>query len=180
MLGKPLSELLKIFLKQSNTYRSLSMNAPNMYQWFPDNLYALLYPAGLLFAAGVALAFVWGASQRMGKTSPGILVSLALASVFIMPYVLPKMHDRYFFAADVLSISFAFFYPGLFFLPLLVGGVSFFAYTPFLFGYEIIPLRYLAVFQLVTLTLLFRHLVVHLRGTTDPSSQGAGYIQETE
>lgn len=158
MAGRPLIELLEVYFEQSTTYHALTMNAANMYQWLPNDLYALLYPAGMVLAASVALLYVWVASKRGDLRNPATLVSLALISVIIMPYFTPKMHDRYFFAADVLSVIFAFYYPRYFYLPILICGVSFFSYTQFLFEYEIVPLRYLAIVQLVTVVILFRYL----------------------
>jgi len=158
MAGRPLIELLEVYFEQSATYQALTMNAANMYQWLPNDLYDLLYPAGMVLAASVALLYVWVATKRQDLRNPATLVSLALISVIIMPYFTPKMHDRYFFASDVLSIIFAFYYPRCFYLPILICGVSFFSYTTFLFGYEVVPLRYLAIVQLVTLVILFRYL----------------------
>jgi hypothetical protein len=75
-----------------------------------------------------------------------------------MPYVLPKMHDRYFFAADVMAIVYAFFFPRYFFIPILVILTSVFSYGPFLFGVEIVPLPLLAVVPTITILFLFNHL----------------------
>ena len=36
---------------------------------------------------------------------------VAALSAAAMPYVLPRMHDRYFFIADLLSLAVAFVYP---------------------------------------------------------------------
>ena len=81
-----------------------------------------------------------------------------------MPYFLPKMHDRYFFAADVLSIAFAFYFPRYFFIPLVVGTTSLFTYFLFLFKIEVIPLPLLAVALLAAIAILFRHLFSTLYG----------------
>ncbi len=168
--GRPFIELMEVYLEQSTTYHALTMNAANLYQWLPNDLYDLFYPAGMVLAASVALLYVWIVIKRGNLRDPATLVSLALISVFIMPNFLPKMHDRYFFAADVLSIIFAFYYPRYFYLPILIGGVSFFSYTPFLFGYEVVPLRYLAIVQLVTVIILFRFL----------ASAHTGYLSKSE
>jgi len=37
---------------------------------------------------------------------------MALLSVLFPPFLLPGMHERYFFAADVLSVLYAFCVPG--------------------------------------------------------------------
>jgi Gpi18-like mannosyltransferase len=52
----------------------------------------------------------------------------------LSPFLLPRMHERYFYSADVLSILYAFYFPRRWFVPLLVIGSSFLSYLPFLFG----------------------------------------------
>jgi hypothetical protein len=68
------------------------------------------------------------------------------------------MHERYTFPADVFSVIYAFYFPGSFYIPLLVAGVSTLGYFPFLFGYELIPLGYLALVTPLTLSLLLWRL----------------------
>ena len=87
------------------------------------------------------------------------MIQLATVSVVIMPYFLPKMHDRYFFAADVISIIFAFYFPRYFFVSIIVGMVSFFSYFPFLFGQQMIPLKYLAIILAIIIIVLVQHLI---------------------
>jgi Gpi18-like mannosyltransferase len=102
--------------------------------------------------------------------SPRIL-QLATISAVLLPYFLPKMHDRYFFLADVLAIVYAFYFPRYFFLPVLVGLTSLFSYGPFLFGREIIPLPLLAIVPIFTLLLLFHHLATTIpKEQSDPPS----------
>ncbi len=156
--GRPLGELLLIYAQQVDFYPILTMNAANLYQWLPNDQYDLLFPAGLVFAVAVGFLYATAVYKSRLRLSDRILVQLATISVVLMPYVLPKMHDRYFFAADVLSIIYAFFFPRYFFVPVLVIMTSLFSYGPFLFGREIIPLPLLAVVPIVTLSILFYHL----------------------
>ena len=63
----------------------------------------------------------------------------------LLPFLLPKMHERYFYVADLLSIIVAFYQPSLFFVPVLMITISFFAYQPTLFGVEPVPIGLLAL-----------------------------------
>ena len=56
--------------------------------------------------------------------------------MLIVPFVLPKMHQRYFFPADILSVAFGFYFPKYFYVPIILNLVSFFSYQYFLFGVE--------------------------------------------
>jgi len=54
-------------------------------------------------AASVLFAFAF---HRVEGT-PVNLVALALLSAMILPFLLPKMHERFFFLADVLALAYA-------------------------------------------------------------------------
>ena len=69
------------------------------------------------------------------------------------------MHDRYFFAADVISIIFAFYSPRHFYIPVVIGMSSFLSYFPYLFG-KAGFLPYLAVAMLAVIIALVREFLI--------------------
>jgi Gpi18-like mannosyltransferase len=75
------------------------------------------------------------------------IVATAAFSLLLVPFVLPHMHERYFYAADMLTIVLAFFRPRWAFVAVLVQVVSFLSYWPFLFGHEAVPLATLAMVE---------------------------------
>jgi Gpi18-like mannosyltransferase len=158
LAGRPFVDLLLIYQQQSSFYTSLSMNAPNMYRWFPNDLYDTLYPAGLIWIAAIIFLFCIAVYKSRVKIGPDLMIQLATVSLVFVPFFLPKTHERHFFPADVVSILFGFYFPRYFYVPLVVGMVSFFSYFPFLFGFEVIPLSFLALALLITIFVLFRHL----------------------
>ncbi|MEW5960748.1 MAG: hypothetical protein AB1801_23735, partial [Chloroflexota bacterium] len=137
--GRPLVDLLLIYFNQADTYQQLTKNAPNLYQWFPNRTYEIFYHAGLIWTAALIYLFALSVYKSRAQLTTAIMVELATISVLIMPYFLPKMHERYFFAADVLTIVFAFYFPPYFFVAILIQMVSLFTYLPFLFKVEVIP-----------------------------------------
>lgn len=158
LVGRPLPELLQVYLGQTDKYARLSMNAPTLYQWFPNDLYNILYPAGMLWCTAIVFFFVTTVYKSRTPLTNARMIELAALSVLIVPYFLPKMHDRFFFPADVISILLGFYFPQRFFVPVIISLVSFFSYLPFLFKYQIIPLRYLALILLVIIVWLAYHL----------------------
>jgi len=162
LAGRSLYKLITIYVAQVNTFDALTLNAPNLYTWIPPNMYKFFYPAGLIGAIGICFLFVVGVYKSRTKLTSSIITQLALASVMIMPYFLPKMHERYFYIGDVLSIVYGFYYPKYFFVPILIGLASFFAYQPFLFGREIIPLSFLALVLLSVIVMIVRHTIMIL------------------
>ncbi len=165
--GRPFHELLLIYYRQTQQLNVLTVNAPNFWQWIPQDLpppppaelYALLYPAGIIWAfalSGILIVAVWKSNLRLTAENT---VHLALLVVLSVPFFLPKMHERYFFAADVLSLVYAFMRPRYFSYALVINLASLFAYTRFLFGQPVFPLPYVALALLAMIVLLAHTLV---------------------
>ena len=163
-VGRPLGSLLNVYASQADYYNRLTMHAPSLYAWFPNNpdFYKLLYPAGLAFGASAILIFILVAAKSASKMTPALLVELAAFSTLLAPFVLPKMHQRYFFPADILSIVFGFYFPAYFYVPLVINMVSYFSYQYFLFGPEDVPMSMLALVTLAILAILGRKLMTDL------------------
>lgn len=113
LAGRSLGDLAGVYLEQADTYRWLSMKAPNPWV-FIQHFELMGYGQGVLVgtacaaAAGLliaGLAFRW----RLGGSD---LLLLAAVSAMLVPFLLPKMHDRYFFPTDVLCFAFAVARPG--------------------------------------------------------------------
>lgn len=109
LAGRPALELATIYLDQANTYRWLSMNAPNPWAFVQvlrlmETSTGLLVGIALAGAAGIALAALALRVRLVGED----LLLLALASATLMPFLMPKMLDRYFFLADILAYALAF------------------------------------------------------------------------
>ena len=98
LLGRGWVDVLTIYLIQGQTYHWLSANAPNLYI-FVSNSY---YRAGIIIGLIVTLigTGTWVALTVLRKKSfsQERLPLIALVSVALLPFLLPKMHDRYFYA----------------------------------------------------------------------------------
>jgi Gpi18-like mannosyltransferase len=157
--GRPILDLLLIYPSQAAQYEQLSMHAPSALALIPSSgqFYPYFYPVGLVLGITVAIVISLGAYWSPVKLSPALLLELALLCAMWLPFLLPKMHERYFYPADVLSILLPFFVPQLFFVPVAMITVSFFAYQPTLFGVEPIPMGMLALVVFVLVTTVTRH-----------------------
>ena len=148
--GRPLRDLMTMHVQQAETFRQLTMNAPNFYQWLPDD-YDLFGRFGIVLALTcvfVVCLVVWKSAAEMTEE---LIIRLALLTVLLMPFFMPRMHERYFFPADVLAIVYAFYFPRRFFVPLVVGFVSLLSYFPFLFGKTVVELSWLAMLMVAML-----------------------------
>ena len=146
--------LLTVYLDQADKYSNLTLFAPTVYQWLPDVRSGSLVRPAAIWGTSVLLLLVLAAVVYVPRLTPELILALATASVLVTPFVLPRMHDRYFFAADVLTIVLAFWVPRLVPVALLVQMVSLFSYWPFLFEDEVFSGPLLAVFELVAVVAL--------------------------
>ena len=156
--GKSLRHVLTVYLQQAGQYNFITMNAPNLYQLLPDLGSEVLYPMfspmamALGFACVMAMCALVTVYRDRLSTDATVLTCLVMLSG--IPYFLPKMHERYTFGADVLSLVAAAYAPGRrFLLPLCFGFASYVAYTAGLPGERIMDLRFAAMFQGIGLAL---------------------------
>lgn len=164
LAGRPLADLVGIYYSQANQYQQLTMTAPTLYAWLPDSgkYFPFLYLAGLILALSLGLIFIALAAKSQAELTPPLIIELALISVIMMPFFLPKMHDRYFYPADVVSVIFAFYFPKYYYIPIAITSVSFLAYQPTLFGVNSDLLPFLALIMFAVFVLLVRDLVGRL------------------
>ena len=156
--GRPLGELLTIYLKQSGQYPQICLNAPSLYIFIEEDRSETLSMAAIFLCAALMLLCLYLLYVRRFTLTRRLMVSVALFFAILLPYFLPHMHERYFYVADILAIIYAVLYPRRFYLPLLVVGASTAAYLPFLFGHEPFDLRIASLFMLLALILVGIHL----------------------
>jgi Gpi18-like mannosyltransferase len=156
--GRPLTGLLMTYPAQAGLFPQLTLNAPNLYQWLPNDPGSFAKPGNVLAAllAGLLCLVCWRSEAPLDGDT---IVKLSLVSLLLLPFALPHMHERYFFGADVVSIIYAFYAPKHFFVPIIVGGASLFSYFPFLFRVEPIGLQYLAILMAVALIVVVADLI---------------------
>jgi len=103
------------------------------------------------FACVMAMCALVCVRRKHLSIDSTLLVCLLMLSG--IPYFLPKMHERYTFGADVLSLVLAMYAPRRIVLPLCFGFASYVAYTAGLPGDRIMDLRWAAMFQGVAIAL---------------------------
>ncbi len=162
--GRNFSDLLFVYIKQSNTYHELSKHAPNFYVWFPDSTYDFLCPAGLVLGLSVAFLIIAGLMKSSRTVDRDLIVQMSFLFVLSIPYFLPKMHERYFYPADVLAIVYAFYFPKYFHVPIVVIMCSFLSYLPYLFGIDV-PLNLVSLVLGSIVVVAAYHFAESLRNT---------------
>ncbi|SMC23027.1 Mannosyltransferase related to Gpi18 [Clostridium acidisoli DSM 12555] len=158
-MGGSLSKLLTVYLNQSSEYTSLTKNAPTLFMLYPQNVnQELATYMGIAFTMFLVLSLCLIQIHYLKDISYENIIELAFIFVLVVPYFLPRMHDRYFFLADVFSVIYAFYFPKRKIGVLIVPVVSLFVYINSLFHIRYIPFRILSVVLFLTIVyVLFKY-----------------------
>ena len=107
LCGRSWKSLLSTYFQQTQTYGSVSMNAPSLYLLFSPYDTKPVIRAGVLLCAGVVLCAAYLALKNPVRPSPRLVLVLAAASAACTAWLLPGMHERYFYVAEVLAAVWA-------------------------------------------------------------------------
>jgi len=154
--GAPFGELFLIYFRQASTYQNITMGAPNLYQWLDNYYYPIFVRMGLLFTTGYVVLGIYTFLESKIRLKRDVIIILVTISMLSIPFFLPKMHERYFFPADVISIIYAFYFPKYFYVPIITGLTSFLTYIAYLFGISVIS-NDLLPFALLTMIIVVVH-----------------------
>ena len=128
--GRGLMDLLTIYFWQSNYYHDLSKGAPNLYACIPNTYYDIVVPVGLLLAGVVIGLAVYRLAKQNKPIDTGQWIEIMYLFVLLVPFVLPKMHERFFFPADVFAVLYLFYFCRRYYIPCLSIGASILVYPP--------------------------------------------------
>ena len=166
LAGRPLWEALTISLAQTGSIGDgLNYNSPSIFALFSEvQNPELAGKLGILAAALVIVLLallIW--KRRYACSDRALLLAAALLAVAI-PFFLPHMHERYFFAANILTLALALMDLRLAPLPLLCEFASLLGYHAYLKMRYLLLMSYgawalvavLAVLTALLLIALFR------------------------
>ncbi|MGZ9931485.1 glycosyltransferase 87 family protein [Streptomyces sp. NC-S4] len=160
LIGADPVKLLTIYARQTGTYQHLTMNAPSVYQFLTVGGHDdAIRSAGILgtglvllvLTALVVFSRVGRTSLRFGGRDSEItsthIVLMATVSAMLVPFLLPSMHERYFYVGDVLSVIAAFYLPKrLWPLPVLVQIASFGSYMQYITDQKLNAMPNMAIY----------------------------------
>jgi len=125
---------------------------------YPDLQHAALYACVMLVLSAV---IYWLIHYR--EITPDMMLDFAVFCAIFLPFVMPKMHERYFFLADVLSVLYAARHQRRRFLPLLVVGASLTSYASYLMRQVPVDQRVSALMMLAALAVVGYDLLTNMR-----------------
>lgn len=159
LAGRSLVDLLLVYIRQADLFEVLTLTAPNIYYWIPEGNFDQFYLTGLLFGTSMIFLFIIAVYKSSNALNDKRIVLLAMISTLIVPFFLPKMHERYFFPALLVSYVFGFYFPKFFYIPIVVSVISYFSYQQYLFQTTDFPFSVLALVMLAVVLILTKILI---------------------
>jgi Gpi18-like mannosyltransferase len=171
LLGADPGELAVVYLDQAGTYDRLTLNAPNVFQFIGISESSVLEAAGVAWTGLLVCGLLIAAVLSHIDLTPTRILLAATTFALLVPYLLPAMHERYFYPAETLAVVAAFWLPRhLWSLPVLTQSASVFAYLPYLVGsrneggWPFVNFQILAAVMLAALGVSLRITVSHASG----------------
>jgi Gpi18-like mannosyltransferase len=137
----------------------LTLGATNWYQWLPISESAVIELGGWVLGVLAAAIIILKMQRKTALAPVPWMISTALLSCATLPFVLPGMHERYFFSADALSVLYAALIPNGWRIMALIQACSLGAYMPYLFNVTPIPMPWLAALMAAVILILLRKYV---------------------
>ena len=144
--GRSFIDCVRIYFDQAGQYPQMSLNSPSFWQIFESAPIENFNMVAVMLTGIVFLFLVLFCIKYKDRLDLSSLVQLAYISAAIIPFFLPRMHDRYFFIADILSLGVYFFDKRKWYVPLITQIASLNCYSYYLFGGKLIlPYSYATI-----------------------------------
>ena len=138
--GMPLSKVFSVYYEQIGSYDDvLNLNFINLYGLIYNNGSNAVIIKNLAIAWAMIICFlmlIYIVHKKI-KLNPQKILNLGLWFAVVMPFVLPKMHDRYLYVGCVMSIIYFVLYRKNLLLLVSVIMASLITYFGYLFGVDL-------------------------------------------
>lgn len=156
-MGRPFLDAFLLYFRQAGTVGSgLNYNSPSIFALFPSGV-----NTAALSAVGILLAFLFvfliflRTYKHRNSLNNEALLGVALLFAVGIPFLLPHMHDRYFFMADVLTLLPAVLYARYAPITILTSFASGLCYYSYLNQAYLLPISYGAIALIGVLIIVF-------------------------
>ena len=108
LLGRSFTELMTVYIRQTGAYsKELSLQYPNIYQLIGNVDTEHMAVAGVVFTIALLGGLAYWLYTKKFTMTKEIIITLALFTVMLTVFFLPKMHERYGFMVDLLAAAYA-------------------------------------------------------------------------
>ncbi|MDR1564152.1 MAG: hypothetical protein LBS74_04255 [Oscillospiraceae bacterium] len=169
LAGKPFMDTISIYYNQANQYPSFSMNAPSVYFFlnidYVFDLKLMNYATVFLAGAAILLVLYYCWLKRSCFDTKALLL-LAFFFSLLVPFLLPRMHERYFYMAELLSVIPLLLSRRRLFIPLIMLYVTCRTYSVVLFSDSTVNRQWLAIMLIIVLLVTAWDIVKRLKSNS--------------
>ena len=163
--GRNFMELITLYFRNTGSIGDgLNYNSSSVYALL--NFNALPPQAGerigIVLAFFLCISVFVGMLLRKEDIDNRVLLGVAVLFALGVPYLLPHMHDRYFFIADILTFALAVVSPKMGLVPVCVSFGSLLGYHAYLKMRYLMPMRYGAIAMLIALVITAGYVIFSL------------------
>lgn len=155
LCGRSIYDTFSIYINQTESYPSLTLNCPTFWAFFPEESFDLFGTAALFLAGAGVVLFCAYLYYNRAKLDTALLFDAAYLFTLIIPFFLPRMHERYFYLAEALSVAYMLLHRNRAFIPPLLLFSTFDCYCAYLFSYRFLDLWQLSIVNAVVIFYLF-------------------------
>ena len=155
---KGISGLIDIYSGQVQQEEILAQNYPNIYYWISSEHYDLYLKSGVLLLV-IILGFAsFYLVRKKAYLTENHIVAMGIWCVLCVVYFCPKMHERYSFVAEILSIIWVVGNKKWLWYPIIMGLTVLFSYFAVLYGYYLYNYQDMALVNIVTFIVFTMYL----------------------
>ncbi len=162
LCGRSLISCMNIYGGQLGEYSKLFYNAPTVWRLFGshrpeeyNNMAVYVALGGIIIFTILCLSF----SKKMNRAQ---LLRLFFLSAMLVPYLLPRMHERYFYMAEILALVYFMYDRKKWYVPVALTVTSLAGYVLAMTGEAVFEQFYAALVYLVILAVETRSLFKEL------------------
>ncbi len=158
--GRSLWSLLTIYFNQAGEYSALTLNAPSFVALFGNvsDYHRERVSKMLVVLAITVTALLIYICARHAEWKKESLVDFGFMFSLVVPFLLPHMHERYFYLATIFSVIYVFIHPKRVYTLLLTEFCSAYVVFRYLYQMNYLSLQTVALIELVNVILLLRAL----------------------
>ena len=166
--GGDFKRLLTVYLFQSGQYPQLTLSLSNIWALWEGMEDAELGSAGIFFAGAVVIIMMYYyITDKKLTITKSTVIGMAMMSSFIVPFVLPHMHERYMYLTEIMFVLFAFYYKKRAWLIATSQYCTVQCLSRFLYGHDSMDMRWLTLIQIVNIAFVFYTLREEIASPAD-------------
>lgn len=168
-MGRPIKDIVMIYISQTFAYQQMTMNYPNMYAILPFP-YEGFHTIALLIALTVLGIGAYLVIKEKCDFNIENSISSVIWSVWSCVLFMPAMHERYGYLMEILFIVYAIVWKKKVVMCCMVNFITLCTYCNYLFGNSVFNMNMLAIINIIMYILYTIDIVKQLGVTQDNES----------